>query len=151
MSFITQKINEGVAIPEAGIAPVSAGTGTTNTLGVDMSRFARVRFNLMTGVLGSSATVDMKLKQSAASNLGSATDITNAAITQIVKASGDGKIACIELKPEMMTAGQRYAFAAVTVGTAASLLAVFVEGVPSQAKPANQFNSAVVVQQVSVP
>lgn len=151
MSFITQRINEGVVIAEAGLAPVSQAAATVTSAGVDMSKFARVRYVLYVGAFGASATVDAKVRQSAASNLSSPIDVTGAAITQMLAAGGNNKIVTIEVTAAMLTAGYRYAFLSVTVGTAATLICAICEAVPAYASPGSQYNDAAVVQTINVP
>lgn len=109
------------------ISPASYSTGETLTAAIDMSKFHRIVVIVQTGVLGSSATLDVKATNSATSG-GSYTDITGRALTQIVKASGDNKQAVLEVQANQCT--HRYVKISATVGTASSIygLVVLAEG-----------------------
>ncbi len=74
--------------------------------------------------------------------------ITSLTIT-IAGSSTIGKIGSSELKPELMTAGQRYVYASVA-GATTIPIAVFVEGAAYNL-PASQFNSAQVTTQINNP
>lgn len=146
-AMFTEKINEIVSIPEAGIPPGSA-TATVTSPGAYMKNLYRIRYNLLVGL--TSLTITMALKQSAASNLSSPADIANTTIT-VAGSSTAGRIGCVELKPEMLTAGYAYVYASVTgAATSGTPVAVFVEGI-AYSKPSSQFNDAVVLTQISTP
>ncbi len=118
------------------------------------ARLASVAFlaTVITGVLGTSATVDFKLQQAKTSSGGTAKDIPGAAITQIVKATGDNKIAQINLDTASLDSANGYGYVAMicTVGTAASLVAATLEGFDAFNDPASLLDPAAVVQTVSV-
>src|SRR5439155_25559142 len=118
-SMFTEQLTQALSI-QGKIDPVSQGAGTvTLSAGVDMAKFRRALFILDVGVFGASATVDMKLVEDTASNLGSATDVsgTNVAITQLVAAGGNNRLATLEIRAGQNT--KRYVRVKATVGTAA--------------------------------
>jgi hypothetical protein len=135
----------------AVVAPISSSSASS-AVWVSAAGFRRFLATLYTGVLGSSATVDFKLQQAKTSGGGTAKDITGAAITQILKASGDGKIACINLNTDSLDTANGYGYVAmiVTVGTAASLVAATLDGFDAFNDPASLLDPATVVQIVSV-
>jgi hypothetical protein len=107
-------------------------------------------------VLGASATVDAKLQQATDSSGTGVKDITGKAITQILKASGDNKVAMINVRDTDLDVnnGFTYVRLTVTVGTATSLIAACLSGflpryeppVDSGSSPAINLGSANVVQ-----
>lgn len=131
------------------IAPISQGVGTATSAWISVQNFAQIVALLQTGVLGSSATVDAKFQQATDGSGTSAKDITGAAITQIVKASGDGKQAFINLNPELMDSANGFSYVqlSMTVGTAASLIAAVVLGFSADLAPGSQ--AATVVQTIN--
>lgn len=134
----------------AAISPVSQGVGTANSGWVDIKNFHALMALIKTGVLGTSATVDAKLQQATSSGGAGAKDVTNKAITQIVKASGDNKQAIINLKASDLDTEGGFEFVqlSITVGTAASLVAGEVWGAYPRFEDAAAFNPAAVVQVV---
>lgn len=133
------------------IDPVSQAAGTVNTGWVSAANFERYLAVLQTGVLGTSATIDAKLQQATDSSGTGAKDITGKAITQIVKASGDGKQVEIDLRSGELdrNGGFDYFRLSVTVGTAASLISAAIYGGVPRNAPASALNAATVVQDVA--
>lgn len=134
----------------AAISPVSQGAGTVNTSWLSFDRFQAIVAVLKTGVLGTSATVDMKFQQATDSSGTGAKDITGRTLTQIVKATGDNKVASIEVHPADLDTVNNFTHVrvALTVATAASLVDVTVLGIAPVYQPARAFNVAAVVQQL---
>lgn len=132
------------------IFPVSQGAGTVTTGWVSFDKFQAIVALLKTGVLGASATVDMKIQQATDSSGTGAKDVAGRALTQIVKASGDSKIASIEVHPGDLDTVNNFTHvrASVTVATAASLIDVTLLGIAPVYLPARAFNAAAVVQQL---
>jgi hypothetical protein len=149
-----QKPTDGLAILDV-INPVSTST-TVNTSWVSAANFQRLLAVITTGVLGASATVDAKLQQATDSSGTSAKDVANKAITQIVKASGDNKVAMVNAADTDLDAANGFSYVrlSITVGTAASLVSGHLAGfvpryeppVDSGASPAINLGSANVVQ-----
>ena len=130
------------------IAPISQGAGTVTSGWVNAANFERFLAVLQTGVLGASATVDAKLQQAQDSGGTGAKDVTGKAITQIVKATGDGKQVEINLRAEELDINNSFSYfrLSVTVGTAASLIGAAIYGAVPKNFPASALNNATVVQ-----
>jgi len=109
-----------------------------------MRKFRRALFVLNVGAFGSSATVDMKLQESTDNS--SFTDLagTGVAITQLVAAGGNNRLATLEVRAGQLT--KRYVRARVTVGTAATLLQCLALGGEAVAKPASAYDLGAVAQ-----
>ncbi|HEY3432542.1 MAG TPA: hypothetical protein VGK09_08340 [Rhodocyclaceae bacterium] len=135
----------------ATIDPVSQAAGTITTGWISASRFERFMALIQTGVMGASATLDGKLQQAQDSSGTGAKDITNKALAQIVKATGDNKQAEINLRAEELDLANGFTYfrLSLTVGTAASLIAASVLGGVAKNAPASALNQAGVVQNVS--
>lgn len=125
--FGNQGMNE--RLPVVGqISPASYSAGEQLTAAIDMKNFRRLLVLVQTGVLGASATLDVKATASSTSG-GTYTDISGRVLTQIVKASGDNKLAILEITAEQVGAhgaSSRYVKISATVGTAASIFGVVV-------------------------
>jgi hypothetical protein len=142
----TEQLTQALSIAGAPIHPQSVGAGTANTGGVDMQLFRRALFVLDVGAFGASATVDMKLQESV-DNV-TFTDLagTGAAITQLVAAGGNNRLATIEVRAGQLSAGKRYVRALVTVGTAATSLSCIALGGQADHKPGSLGDIAAVAQ-----
>lgn len=112
------------------IAPVSQGAGAVSTGYVYAGNFNRIMAAIHAGVLGASATVDAKFQQATDSGGTGVKDVTSAAITQMVKATDDGKFSFINLDPQKLDVANNFNYVrlTVTVGTAASLISAEVYG-----------------------
>lgn len=145
--FPNAKASEQVAVL-AVINPSSQAAGAATSGWISAANFQKFLALIQTGVLGASATVDAKFQQATDSSGTSAKDITGAAITQIVKASGDNVQAEINLDAQQLDVanGFDYVQLSVTVGTAASLTAAAVLGFVPRFAPASASNAASVVQ-----
>lgn len=143
------KFSERVAVL-ATLDPASVAASTVVSGWVSVANFHSICALIETGVLGTSATVDAKLRQATDSSGTGAKDITGKAVTQIVKASGDNKQATIEVRTEELDTTNGFAFVAlsVTVGTAASILGAQVLGLNPRFVPASASDQAAVVQHV---
>jgi hypothetical protein len=112
------------------ISPVSQGVGSVSTGWIDATTFMKYLATVSAGVLGAAATLDAKLQQ-ATDNAGAGVkDVAGKAITQLVKATDDGKQAEINLKQEDLdfANGFKWFRLTLTVGAAASLVAAQVYG-----------------------
>lgn len=138
------------------IDPVSQAAGTVTTGWVSVANFLSFMALISTGVLGASATVDAKIQQAQDSGGTGVKDITGKAITQIVKASGDGKQALINFRAQDLDTNNGFSYVRVslTVGTAASQVGVYLLGGNARfepikdaaASPAINLGAATVVQ-----
>lgn len=143
------KLNEKIAIL-ATLDPASVAASTVVSTWVPVANFHSIAALIQTGVLGTAATVDAKLRQATDSTGTGAKDVTGKAITQIVKATGDNKQATIELRAEDLDVANAFAFVALslTVGAAASIVGAMLVGANPRYAPASAFNQAAVVQVV---
>ena len=132
----------------ATLDPASVAASTVVTAYVSAANFHGIAALIQTGVLGTSATVDAKLRQATDSSGTGAKDVK--AMAQIVKASGDNKQAIIECRTDDLDVNGGFGFVAlsVTVGVAASLVGASLLGVNPRFAPASTFNQAAVVQTV---
>lgn len=130
----------------AVLAPASVAASTVVTSWVPVTDYHSIVAYIQTGVLGASATVDAKLRQATDAAGTGAKDITGKALVQIVKASGDGKVASIEARVDDLDTNNNFTHVAlsVTVGTAASLLGAQLIGANPRYLPPT--NAAIVVQ-----
>lgn len=147
--FPNAKISEQEALL-AAIDPVSQGVGAVSSGWVSAAGFERFLATVQTGVLGTAATVDAKLEQATSAAGANAKDVTGKAITQIVKATGDGKQAQIDLRADELDVSGGFGFfrLTITVGAAASLVSGAVHGGVARNAPASALNAATVVQTV---
>ena len=147
-------LNPNAKIPEllsvlGVLAPVSQAAGTVNTGWISIQQAHTISFLLQTGVLGASATVDAKIQQATDNSGTGAKDVTGKAITQIVKASGDGKQAWVTVRESELDQLNGFAFVtlSITVGTAASLIGAVALGAALY-EPATAVSAATLVQNV---
>lgn len=141
----TEKLSQQLNVIGA-YYPASIGASTVLTGAIDLAKHRRVLFLIITGVLGSSATVDFKITQAATSG-GTYSDISGKAITQLVKASNDNNIALVEVAAEELSAGKEFIKGSITVGTAASILCVIALAASDRYSPSAD-NLAAVVQTI---
>jgi hypothetical protein len=144
--FPNQKISESLVVV-ANIAPISQGVGAAATAWVPVKNYHQLAAIINTGVLGTAATVDAKIQQAQDVSGTGAKDITGKAITQIVKATGDGKQAIINFRTQELdiNGGFTHVQLSVTVAAAASLVSAELVATPRYA-PASALNPAAVVQ-----
>lgn len=151
-------LSDQLALLDA-INPVSQGAGAVSTGWIDCKNMHRILALITTGVLGASATLDAKLQQASDTAGTGAKDIAGKAITQIVKASGDNKMAMINLRSDELDVANGFNCVrlTLTVGVAASLVGATLMGgavrfqppKDAGANPAINLGSANVVQIVS--
>jgi hypothetical protein len=112
------------------IAPLSQGVGTVTTGWIKASDFHWFLAKVQVGVMGASGTVDAKLQQATDGAGTGAKDVTGSSITQLVKATDDGKFSLINLDPNKLdvNGGFDHIRLSIGVGTAASLLSAEVYG-----------------------
>jgi hypothetical protein len=145
--FPNSKASEMLAIL-ATIDPASQAAGAVSTGWVPVANYLGFLALVQTGVLGASATVDAKLQQATDASGTGAKDVTDKALAQIVKATGDNKQALINFKPEDLDTVNGFGFVrlTLTVGAAASITSAQLIGVNPRFAPADAGNQAAVVQ-----
>lgn len=138
-----QRLSEALAVVDC-IDPDAYTTGTQAGDLIDMKYHRRVIFIVMAGTLGSSATIDFKVRGSAASGFTSVVDLTGKAITQLTQASTDSdKQAIVEVTAEECAAQSvRYIKGLMTVGTATSDAGVVTLADFSRYSPASELDLA---------
>jgi hypothetical protein len=143
------KLSEQLAIL-ATLDPASVAAGTVATGWVPMANVQSLMALIQTGVLGTGATVDAKLRQATDASGTGAKDIAGKAIAQIVKASGDNVQALLECRADDLDTNNGFGFVAlsVTVANAASILGAALVGGNARFEPASAFNQAAVKQVV---
>jgi len=151
-----EQASEALAIVGT-IDPVSQAAGAVNSPSIDMLKFKRALFILDVGVFGASATVDAKLQVSPDNttwtDLSAAVPatFTGTNITQLLAAGGNNRQVKAEIRADQMAAittpaKARYVRLVVTVGTAATLIAVVCLGVSSEQLPGKQYDQTGVAQ-----
>src|SRR5947209_2964358 len=119
--MMTEQLTQALAVVGYK-APVSMSAGTDTTItDIDMSKYHRLLVVVEVGVFGASATVDAKLRESKTSG-GTYQDVSNKAITQLVAAGGNNRLATIELRADELDAGYEFVQLSLTVGTAPTLV-----------------------------
>lgn len=145
----TERMSEALPIVSV-MNPISQSATTATGSSIDMKLYRRVMFIVLTGVLGTSATVDLAIKGDTASGGSYTTTITGKSITQLVKATDDNKQAVIEVTAEEVAAqGFRYIRPSLTVGAAASLIAVVAVADNMRYRPAADYDLSSVAQIVA--
>ncbi len=140
--------SERIAIA-AVIAPGALTTGAKSSGWIDLALYTRLVALISTGTLGTAATVDAKWQLADDSSGTNTVDSTQAALTQIVKASGDNKQAVMNFDVNKSTPRtKRWAKLLLTVGAATSDAAAVVLGIDPRHAPATDFDPASVVQVV---
>jgi hypothetical protein len=146
----TEQLSQALSI-QGKIDPQSLAAATpTGTGGVDMRKFRRATFMLDVGAFGASATVDMKLQTSPDNATWSDLAGTGVAITTLLAAGGNNRLATLEVRAGQMPAGSRYVQALVTVGTAATQVACVALGGEAIDKPGAANDIAAVAQRAVV-
>jgi hypothetical protein len=123
------------------IAPISQGAGTVTTGWLSMQTVDEILAVISCGVLGASATVDAKLQQATDAAGTGVKDVTSKAITQLVKATDDGKSAQINCRSDELDNNFAFVRLSVTVGAAASLIAAEVRAFDARNQPLAQATS----------
>ena len=127
-----------IATVLAALDPVSQSAATVVTSWVPITDVQSILAVLAVGALGTSATVDAKLRQATNSSGGSAKDITGKAITQLTKAgSDDYKQVLLNVRPDEldMANGFTHIALSITVATAACLISAVLLGFNARFQP----------------
>lgn len=109
------------------VDPQSDTSTVRNGTSLDMTGWEGVFFILNIGAMTATGTVDFKVQSAAATSFGTPHDISGAALTQVLAASGGSKFYTIDVKAQTMLAaqsGDRYMRCVLTPATAASLVGV---------------------------
>ncbi len=145
MSYINSLPSERVAIV-GNIDPDAYTAATYTTDWVEMKNFYNFMAIVQAGDLGSSATLDAKLRAATTGAGAGAADITGAAITQLTQAGTDSnKQAIINFDPSVL-AGTSYTHfqLSMTVGTATSDAGAILLGLNPRHAPATDGDATTV-------
>ncbi len=137
----------------ATIDPDVTAASTVVTDWCDVGQFQRIMAVVMTGTLGTNATVDAKLRQATDSSGTGAKDITGKSITQLTQAGTDqsDSQAVINCMAEDLDMDNEFAYVAlsVTVAVATSDLGAIVLGFDPRNAPASDNDLASVEEIVA--
>ncbi len=142
---------QGLALVDV-LDPINAAANTYTSLGVDMSKFKRVMYEIQLGAAtATGTTVDANLQSAAASNFASPHNITGSNITQIT--NFNNKRITVEVRSDQvhqLNNGDRYCRLRVVVGTNAVFLGATGWGIEPVHRPGGQYdlNSTYVSQRV---
>lgn len=127
--------------------PVSQAAATVVSSWVSMADIDALLAVLQTGVLGTDATIDAKLRQATSSAGADAKDITGKAITQLTKAANDNDQVMLNCRSDELDINNGFTHVAlsVTVATAASLFSAQLYGFYGRYQPVAQVASVVEV------
>ena len=119
MSSFTEQMTQELSIADY-LAPANTVNSATavNTSGIDMSKFERVMYIITIGGITGAGTVDAKLQSAAASNFGTAHNMTSGAVTQVTNA-GVNTVITLETTADAIqnqNNGDRYVRCSVTIG-----------------------------------
>lgn len=133
------------------IPPQQAGVGTVTSGWVDMRTFHDLLALINVGVIGASGTIDGRVEQATDGAGTGAKAVTGLAITQLLKADGDNRIAAINVRPEDLDKNNGFKFVrlSVTVGTASTFLSGLLVGLDPRYGAAAANQSTAVTQTVS--
>lgn len=146
MARYTERLSEQLAVV-ATIDPQSISS-SANTDVIDMQRFNRVLFILLTGTISSTGTVDFDVYKGATNS--PSTKMTGKSITQLTQAgSGSDSQVVIEVTAEELGPGYRYIKGTWTRGTANALGAVVVLGDCDRYGPASDHDLSSVAEIVA--
>lgn len=137
-----------------GVIDPDANTAATHTTDwMSMSNFAMIMAVVMTGDLGSGATLDARLEQATDDSGSDVKDIEDAAITQLTQAGGDSnKQAILQCYGEDLDLENEFTHVrlSVTIAGATSDSAAVVLGMGPRYAPASDHDLASVEEIVSI-
>ena len=117
------------------VAPVTSNTALTETE-IDCTGFDRVCHIINVGAMTATGTFDYKVQEDSATGMSSAADVTGAALTQVLAASGGGKVYAIDLPVNAAKPFQKAVAACGTANVTVGAIAVLYEGSGTFPKPA---------------
>lgn len=100
------------------VAPVSSDKALTETE-INCTGFDRVCHIINVGAMAATGTFDYQVQEAAATGMASAADITGAALTQVLAATGASKVYAIDVP---VNPAKPYQQAVAACGTAASVV-----------------------------
>ena len=109
------------------VAPVTSNTALTETE-IDCTGFDRICHIVNVGAMTATGTFDYKVQEDSATGMSSAADVTGAALTQVLAASGGGKVYAIDLPVNAAKPFQKAVAACGTANVTVGAIAVLYEG-----------------------
>ena len=109
------------------VAPVTSNTALTETE-IDCTGFDRICHIVNVGAMTATGTFDYKVQEDSATGMSSAADVTGAALTQVLAASGGGKVYAIDMPVNPAKPFQKAVAACGTANVTVGAIAVLYEG-----------------------
>lgn len=109
------------------VAPVTSNTALTETE-IDCTGFDRVCHIINVGAMTATGTFDYKVQEDSATGMATAADITGAALTQVVAATGANKVYAIDIPVNPAKPFQKAVAACGTANVTVGAIAVLYEG-----------------------
>ena len=109
------------------VAPVTSNTALTETE-IDCTGFDRICHIVNVGAMTATGTFDYKVQEDSATGMSSAADVTGAALTQVLAASGGGKVYAIDMPVNPAKPFQKAVAACGAANVTVGAIAVLYEG-----------------------
>ena len=109
------------------VAPVTSNTELTETE-IDCTGFDRVCHIINVGAMTATGTFDYKVQEDSATGMATAADITGAALTQVLAATGASKVYAIDIPVNPAKPFQKAVAACGTANVTVGAIAVLYEG-----------------------
>ena len=109
------------------VAPVTSNTALTETE-IDCTGFDRVCHIINVGAMTATGTFDYKVQEDSATGMATAADVTYAALTQVLAASGANKVYAIDMPVNPAKPFQIAVAACGTANVTVGAIAVLYEG-----------------------
>ena len=109
------------------VAPVTSNTALTETE-IDCTGFDRVCHIINVGAMTATGTFDYKVQEDSATGMATAADVTGAALTQVLAATGASKVYAIDRPVNPAKPFQKAVAACGTANVTVGAIAVLYEG-----------------------
>ena len=109
------------------VAPVTSNTALTETE-IDCTGFDRVCHIINVGAMTATGTFDYKVQEDSATGMATAADVTGAALTQVLAATGASKVYAIDMPVNPAKQFQKAVAACGTANVTVGAIAVLYEG-----------------------
>ena len=109
------------------VAPVTSNTALTETE-IDCTGFDRICHIVNVGAMTATGTFDYKVQEDSATGMSTAADVTGAALTQVLAATGANKVYAIDMPVNPAKPFQKAVAACGTANVTVGAIAVLYEG-----------------------
>ena len=109
------------------VAPVTSNTALTETE-IDCTGFDRICHIINVGAMTATGTFDYKVQEDSATGMATAADVTGAALTQVLAATGASKVYAIDMPVNPAKPFQKAVAACGTANVTVGAIAVLYEG-----------------------